>query len=146
MTLEIELKISAEEMYDLLIDNLKRETGKETLHEGLIFKKELTTKMGKKVESEVKVIKLDKNKEYTLKYINYTGENELNYKIESLDEYLIKLIYKEEYTSDSFFKKYNNKIMEMFYSYFLRKKRIKMLNSLENYLIKKREGKVKNND
>lgn len=146
MKIEIELNVSNKEIYNFLIENFKQEYEINNIKENMKFKKDLITKMGKKVESEVCVVKLLENREYELKYTNYIGENSVIYSIDKLSDYKIKLIYKEEYKSNSTLYKYNSKLMEMFYSYFLKKKKIKVLKNLEKYLISKREEKEKDND
>ncbi|CAM3221941.1 DUF3284 domain-containing protein [Streptobacillus ratti] len=145
MRVEQKIKVSSKEFYNFLIENIKKEmnvTGK--IKKGMKFNVELKTKTNQIAKSIVEIINLVENSRYTLKYTSSLGENIVDYQINELNMNEIEIIYDEIYITKSHFQKYNHIFMEFFYSFFLKRKKKKMLKAVENYLINKRmEG---NND
>ena len=139
MKLKIKLNISASSFYNFLIESLKKEQNVKKIEKGMVFKKSLKSKFSQKVESEVKIIELIENKEYSLSYVTSLGENIVKYKIEEIDSENIFVTYMEEYYTTSFWNKYNNIIVEFLMSYFLKKKKRMILKQVEEY-IKKIKG------
>ena len=139
MKLKIKLNISASSFYNFLIESLKKEQNVKKIEKGMVFKKSLKSKFSHKVESEVKIIELIENKEYSLSYVTSLGENVVKYKIEEIDSENIFVTYMEEYYTTSFWNKYNNIIVEFLMSYFLKKKKRMILKQVEEY-IKKIKG------
>ena len=139
MKLKIKLNISASSFYNFLIESLKKEQNVKKIEKGMVFKKSLKSKFSQKVESEVKIIELIENKEYSLSYVTSLGENVVKYKIEEIDSENIFVTYMEEYYTTSFWNKYNNIIVEFLMSYFLKKKKRMILKQVEEY-IKKIKG------
>ena len=139
MKLKIKLNISASSFYNFLLESLKKEQNVKKIEKGMVFKKSLKSKFSQKVESEVKIIELIENKEYSLSYVTSLGENIVKYKIEEIDSENIFVTYMEEYYTTSFWNKYNNIIVEFLMSYFLKKKKRMILKQVEEY-IKKIKG------
>ena len=136
MKLKIKLNISASSFYNFLIESLKKEQNVKKIEKGMVFKKRLKSKFSQKVESEVKIIELIENKEYSLSYVTSLGENVVKYKIEEIDSENIFVTYMEEYYTTSFWNKYNNIIVEFLMSYFLKKKKRMILKQVEEYIKK----------
>lgn len=136
MKLKIKLNISASSFYNFLIESLKKEQNVKKIEKGMVFKKSLKSKFSQKVESEVKIIELIENKEYSLSYVTSLGENVVKYKIEEIDRENIFVTYMEEYYTTSFWNKYNNIIVEFLMSYFLKKKKRMILKQVEEYIKK----------
>lgn len=136
MKLKIKLNISASFFYNFLIESLKKEQNVKKIEKGMVFKKSLKSKFSQKVESEVKIIELIENKEYSLSYVTSLGENVVKYKIEEIDSENIFVTYMEEYYTTSFWNKYNNIIVEFLMSYFLKKKKRMILKQVEEYIKK----------
>lgn len=136
MKLKIKLNISASSFYNFLIESLKKEQNVKKIEKGMVFKKSLKSKFSQKVESEVKIIELIENKEYSLSYVTSLGENIVKYKIEEIDSENIFVTYMEEYYTTSFWNKYNNIIVEFLMSYFLKKKKRMILKQVEEYIKK----------
>ena len=136
MKLKIKLNISASSFYNFLIESLKKEQNVKKIEKGMVFKKSLKSKFSQKVESEVKIIELIENKEYSLSYVTSLGENVIKYKIEEIDSENIFVTYMEEYYTTSFWNKYNNIIVEFLMSYFLKKKKRMILKQVEEYIKK----------
>lgn len=136
MKLKIKLNISASSFYNFLIESLKKEQNVKKIEKGMVFKKSLKSKFSQKVESEVKIIELIENKEYSLSYVTSLGENVVKYKIEEIDSENIFVTYMEEYYTISFWNKYNNIIVEFLMSYFLKKKKRMILKQVEEYIKK----------
>lgn len=136
MKLKIKLNISASSFYNFLIESLKKEQNVKKIEKGMVFKKSLKSKFSQKVESEVKIIELIENKEYSLSYVTSLGENVVKYKIEEIDSENIFVTYMEEYYTTSFWNKYNNMIVEFLMSYFLKKKKRMILKQVEEYIKK----------
>ena len=134
MKLKIKLNVSSKEFYNLLLDNLKKELNIKKLEKGMKFKKELRSKFSQKVESSVKSINLEENKVYSLLYKTSLGENVVKYLIKDIDDENIEVEYIEEYYTDSFWNKYNNMIVEFLMSYFLKKKKKRVLKQIEEYI------------
>lgn len=134
MKLKIKLNVSSKEFYNLLLDNLKKELNIKKLEKGMKFKKELRSKFSQKVESSVELINLEENKVYSLLYKTSLGENVVKYLIKDIDDENIEVEYIEEYYTDSFWNKYNNMIVEFLMSYFLKKKKKRVLKQIEAYI------------
>ncbi len=134
MKLKIKLNVSSKEFYNLLLDNLKKELNIKKLEKGMKFKKELRSKFFQKVESSVELINLEENKVYSLLYKTSLGENVVKYLIKDIDDENIEVEYIEEYYTDSFWNKYNNMIVEFLMSYFLKKKKKRVLKQIEVYI------------
>lgn len=139
MKLKIKLNVSSKEFYNLLLDNLKKELNIKKLEKGMKFKKELRSKFSQKVESSVELINLEENKVYSLLYKTSLGENVVKYLIKDIDDENIEVEYIEEYYTDSFWNKYNNMIVEFLMSYFLKKKKKRVLKQIEAYIKKNRK-------
>lgn len=134
MKLKMKLNVSSSEFYNFLLDNLKRELNIKKIEKGMKFKKELSSKFSQKVESSVELINLEENKEYSLLYKTPLGENIVKYLLNDIDDENLEVEYIEEYYTDSFWNKYNNMIVEFLMSYFLKKKKKRVLKQIEEYI------------
>ena len=134
MKLKMKLNVSSSEFYNFLLDNLKRELNIKKIEKGMKFKKDLKSKFSQKVESSVELINLEENKEYSLLYKTSLGENIVKYLLNDIDDENLEVEYIEEYYTDSFWNKYNNMIVEFLMSYFLKKKKKRVLKQIEEYI------------
>ena len=134
MKLKMKLNVSSSEFYNFLLDNLKRELNIKKIEKGMKFKKDLKSKFSQKVESSVELINLEENKEYSLLYKSPLGENIVKYLLNDIDDENLEVEYIEEYYTDSFWNKYNNMIVEFLMSYFLKKKKKRVLKQIEEYI------------
>ena len=134
MKLKMKLNVSSNEFYNFLLENLKRELNVKKIEKGMKFKKELSSKFSQKVESSVELINLEENKEYSLVYKTSLGENIVKYLLNDIDDENLEVEYIEEYYTDSFWNKYNNMIVEFLMSYFLKKKKKRVLKQIEEYI------------
>lgn len=134
MKLKMKLNVSSSEFYNFLLENLKRELNIKKIEKGMKFKKELSSKFSQKVESSVELINLEENKEYSLVYKTSLGENIVKYLLNDIDDENLEVEYIEEYYTDSFWNKYNNMIVEFLMSYFLKKKKKRVLKQIEEYI------------
>ena len=134
MKLKMKLNVSSSEFYNFLLENLKRELNVKKIEKGMKFKKELSSKFSQKVESSVELINLEENKEYSLVYKTSLGENIIKYLLNDIDDENLEVEYIEEYYTDSFWNKYNNMIVEFLMSYFLKKKKKRVLKQIEEYI------------
>ena len=134
MKLKMKLNVSSSEFYNFLLENLKRELNVKKIEKGMKFKKELSSKFSQKVESSVELINIEENKEYSLVYKTSLGENIVKYLLNDMDDENLEVEYIEEYYTDSFWNKYNNMIVEFLMSYFLKKKKKRVLKQIEEYI------------
>lgn len=134
MKLKMKLNVSSSEFYNFLLENLKRELNIKKIEKGMKFKKELSSKFSQKVESSVELINLEENKEYSLVYKTSLGENIVKYLLNDIDDENLEVEYIEEYYTDSFWNKYNNMMVEFLMSYFLKKKKKRVLKQIEEYI------------
>ena len=134
MKLKMKLNVSSSEFYNFLLENLKRELNVKKIEKGMKFKKELSSKFSQKVESSVELINLEENQEYSLVYKTSLGENIVKYLLNDIDDENLEVEYIEEYYTDSFWNKYNNMIVEFLMSYFLKKKKKRVLKQIEEYI------------
>lgn len=134
MKLKMKLNVSSSEFYNFLLENLKRELNVKKIEKGMKFKKELSSKFSQKVESSVELINIEENKEYSLVYKTSLGENVVKYLLNDIDDENLEVEYIEEYYTDSFWNKYNNMIVEFLMSYFLKKKKKRVLKQIEEYI------------
>ena len=140
MKLKMKLNVSSSEFYNFLLENLKRELNVKKIEKGMKFKKELSSKFSQKVESSVELINLEENKEYSLVYKTSLGENIVKYLLNDIDDENLEVEYIEEYYTDSFWNKYNNMIVEFLMSYFLKKKKKRVLKQIEEYIKNNRKS------
>ena len=134
MKLKMKLNVSSSEFYNFLLENLKRELNVKKIEKGMKFKKELSSKFSQKVESSVELINIGENKEYSLVYKTSLGENIVKYLLNDIDDENLEVEYIEEYYTDSFWNKYNNMMVEFLMSYFLKKKKKRVLKQIEEYI------------
>ena len=134
MKLKMKLNVSSKEFYNFLLDNLKRELNIKKIEKGMKFKKDLKSKFSQKIESSVELINIEENKEYSLLYKTPLGENIVKYLLNDIDDENLEVEYIEEYYTDSFWNKYNNMIVEFLMSYFLKKKKKRVLKQIEEYI------------
>lgn len=134
MKLKMKLNVSSSEFYNFLLENLKRELNVKKIEKGMKFKKELSSKFSQKVESSVELINIEENKEYSLVYKTSLGENIVKYLLNDIDDENLEVEYIEEYYTDSFWNKYNNMMVEFLMSYFLKKKKKRVLKQIEEYI------------
>ena len=134
MKLKMKLNVSSSEFYNFLLENLKRELNVKKIEKGMKFKKELSSKFSQKVESSVELINIEENKEYSLVYKTSLGENIVKYLLNYIDDENLEVEYIEEYYTDSFWNKYNNMMVEFLMSYFLKKKKKRVLKQIEEYI------------
>lgn len=134
MKLKMKLNVSSSEFYNFLLENLKRALNVKKIEKGMKFKKELSSKFSQKVESSVELINIEENKEYSLVYKTSLGENIVKYLLNDIDDENLEVEYIEEYYTDSFWNKYNNMIVEFLMSYFLKKKKKRVLKQIEEYI------------
>lgn len=134
MKLKMKLNVLSSEFYNFLLENLKRELNVKKIEKGMKFKKELSSKFSQKVESSVELINIEENKEYSLVYKTSLGENIVKYLLNDIDDENLEVEYIEEYYTDSFWNKYNNMIVEFLMSYFLKKKKKRVLKQIEEYI------------
>lgn len=134
MKLKMKLNVSSSEFYNFLLENLKRELNVKKIEKGMKFKKGLSSKFSQKVESSVELINIEENKEYSLVYKTSLGENIVKYLLNDIDDENLEVEYIEEYYTDSFWNKYNNMIVEFLMSYFLKKKKKRVLKQIEEYI------------
>ena len=134
MKLKMKLNVSSSEFYNFLLENLKRELNVKKIEKGMKFKKDLKSKFSQKVESSVELINTEENKEYSLVYKTSLGENIVKYLLNDIDDENLEVEYIEEYYTDSFWNKYNNMMVEFLMSYFLKKKKKRVLKQIEEYI------------
>lgn len=134
MKLKMKLNVSSSEFYNFLLENLKRELNVKKIEKGMKFKKELSSKFSQKVESSVELINIEENKEYSLVYKTSLGKNIVKYLLNDIDDENLEVEYIEEYYTDSFWNKYNNMMVEFLMSYFLKKKKKRVLKQIEEYI------------
>lgn len=132
--MKIKMNVNKFEMYNFLIDNLKKELNVSKLKKGLKIQKDLKTKLNKEVKTSVEILDIQENVGYDLKYTSYFGENILSYAIEEIDEENIYLICKEKYLTNDLLKRINNLIMTLIFSFSLRRKKKKMFKEIEKYI------------
>ena len=121
MKLKMKLNVSSSEFYNFLLENLKRELNVKKIEKGMKFKKELSSKFSQKVESSVELINIEENKEYSLVYKTSLGENIVKYLLNDIDDENLEV-------------EYNNMIVEFLMSYFLKKKKKRVLKQIEEYI------------
>lgn len=137
MELIYTMKCTKEAFFSFLCDNLKYEFGKEHIFVGLKTKKEILSKIGKKIPCEIELKGLDKNKGYKLEITSVYGKNTLEYLMLDGSRNGFELKYIEKYITNSKIKKYNNMILELVFGYFLKKGKIKKLKQIDEYLSRK---------
>ncbi|WP_156299039.1 DUF3284 domain-containing protein [Streptobacillus canis] len=139
MRVEKNIKVSSKEFFDFLIENLRQEMNiKGKIKEGMRFSVNLKTKTNQVTKSTAEIMNLTPNERYTLKYYSSLGENIVDYQIKEISSDEIKIIYDEIYITNSTMQRYNQMFVEFFYSFFLKRKKKKMLKAVESYLINKR--------
>lgn len=141
MRVEKILSVSKEEFFNVLIDSLKADMKIKEVKEGMKFKKNLSSKVGKVVSSTITIKTIEKNTRYVVEVESLYGINTLDYLIEELEDEKIKIIYNETHITHSFFDRLNQMVMEIVFSFFLKRKKKRMFDEIELYILKKRKEK-----
>lgn len=106
MKVSVELNVSDKEFYDLMMKSLKEEirnVSKKNLElkEGLKYKKKSAQRKGIGSEITVHIKRLVPNKLYEATFVTAIDHTTISYKIESLSESKIRMIYEEIYENVS---------------------------------------------
>lgn len=133
MKLKYTMNCKKEVFFNFLYENLQKE-----FHGEKTIKKDIVSKMGKKVPCTLTIDYLKENVGYKLSIKSILGINTIEYIIIPCDNESICIEYIEEYFTNSFLKKQNNILLEVLFGFFLKRKKIKTFRSIENYLIGKK--------
>lgn len=106
MKVSVELNVSDKEFYDLMMKSLKEEIRNVSkknlgLKEGLKYKKKSAQRKGIGSEITVHIKRLVPNKLYEATFVTAIDHTTISYKIESLSESKIRVIYEEIYENVS---------------------------------------------
>lgn len=140
MELKINMNCTKEAFFSFLCDSLKEEFGVNEIYRGMVIKKEILSKVGKKVPCELKLVDFKENMGYKIEINSIYGKNTLEYEILNTNREYFILIYKEDYITNSKLKKYNNMLLEFLFGYFLKKSKRKRLKQIDEYLVKKEKN------
>lgn len=140
MEIKLNINCSKEAFFSFLCANLKKEFEVENIFVGITTKKDILSKMGKKIPCELKLVYLKENKGYKIEIISQYGKNTIEYLILDNEQKKVTLKYIEKYIANSKINKYNNIVMEIILGYFLKKNKIKTLKQIDRYLFEKEKN------
>ena len=145
MKIQINLNVTSEEFFKVLMDSLEHEakeikkTDDVKLEKGLKYNKQLVTKLGTTVNAKFEVIELTPNEKYHSRIKHKEDTIDITYLINSQGN-TINLLYLEEYESDKKRKSINNSIVGTIMSPFLKRSKKKQFKAMENYIIQNRKN------
>lgn len=142
MEVRVELKVKAEDFFDLIINSLlydienttHQKISKDEIQKGFTYKKYLTNKLGKQGASMITITELEYPHMYCASFKTARGINTISYEIVE-NESCIELIYREDYEALSKIKDINHKIMNFFYNRGNKKKMRDMFLRMEDYIL-----------
>lgn len=138
------LKISANQFFEQLISilqyELKEYKGKEysesQITKGIQYKKQITTKLNQKDTVHVKIVEFKIPVEYEVEFRSSQGITTLAYHIENISDNQCIVNYEEKFVGKSTLSHLNYKLVSMFYVKKSEKRAIKMLQNIEDYVLK----------
>ena len=140
MEFKMNMNCTKEAFYSFLCNSLKEEFKVKEIHAGITIKKDMLSKMGKKISCELKLVNLRKNIGYKIEINSLYGKNTLEYEMLDSNGKCFTLKYIEKYITDSKMKKYNNMLLEFLFGYFLIKNKRKKLKQIDEYLVEKEKN------
>lgn len=135
------LHVSAEDFFAQIAKSVaydaQESTGKKVrpshLRKGFSYTKKMKNKTGKKGEVLVTITEYKVPVCYKAKFESFSGINTISYEIEALEDG-IGVSYKEDFSSDSKATNLNGKLVGALYKNRAKKKAVKLLRSIENYI------------
>ena len=137
------LKVSAEAFFDQLVKSVAYDictsTGKqiteEQIHQGYCYEKKMNSKLGQTRNVKVKITDFTVPVCYGAKFKSVAGTNIIRYTIEPLNEKEIMVTYTEDFKGESKSQDLNYSLMGAFYKRKAKKKTIRRLHDIENYIL-----------
>lgn len=137
------LKVSAEAFFHQLAKSAAYDicmaTGKqiteEQIHKGYCYEKKMSSKLGQTRNVKVKITDFTAPVCYGAKFKSVAGTNIIRYTIEPLNEKEIMVTYTEDFKGESKSQDLNYSLMGAFYKRKAKKKTIRRLHDIENYIL-----------
>ena len=146
MKLEVSLNVKNYELFDLIVNSLIYDiqshcgklVEKKELSRGYMYQKLLTNKLGKKSYVSACILELNAPTDYSIQFEKNNQINIISYHIEdSVDHIIVR--YSEDYKTTKRSLEINHKFMSVFYNKSNKKKILKMLYSMEEYILSQRK-------
>lgn len=136
------LYVSAEAFFTQIAESVAYDiceaTGKKVrpkqLHKGYTYHKKLKNKVGRKGDVKVVITDFTVPSSYCAEFHSYGGVNKLGYRIEKIDTDCIGVTYMEDFVGNTKMANMNFKIMNAIYKKRAKKKAIRMLRGMEEYI------------
>ena len=144
------LYVSADAFFDQLIKEIAYDVSASTQRKikpkqvvkGLSYTKRLKSKIGGKGDVKVTIVDFERPYIYRAKFEGPTGVNYLSYEIELMDEKdQIGVTYTEDFQGQTSMKKWNYRLMMLFYNRRSKKKAKRLLRSIEAYIQQEEKNK-----
>lgn len=147
--IEERLDIGAEEFFERIVVSvlydIKNATGKkvgrEQIYKGYKYKKRMKNKVGRSGDVDVKLSEYAPPLRYAAEFKTAGGVNRVSYEIERLEGSAIRVKYREDYDGNTKSQDLNYKIIGAFYKRKAKKRAVKMLHDMEEYIIQTRKTK-----
>lgn len=142
------LYVSAEDFFNCVAESVAYDisdiTGKKTrvkqIHKGFTYNKTMKNKVKQKGDVKVTITEWNPPYEYSAIFASSGGENTLSYQIEDLSDGYIGVTYRENFIGASKNKDMNFKIVNVFYKKKAKRRAVKLLRAIENY-VQEEKGK-----
>lgn len=140
------LKVTADELFDLMMTSAKHDVEQATgekpkeITTGFTYRKNLTNKLGKEGGSIGTFTKIEKPSVYEIEFKSARGLNKVSYVIEKIDDETIEVTYSESYDGVSGRHDLNQRIVGWFYKRSLKKRMEGMLSMMEQHIKSQRQA------
>lgn len=142
MEVEVKIKATAAEMFDLLMNSAKHDieqaTGEEILLDDLVsgytYEKKLVNKLGSEGNATGTLAKIEKPHIYEAEFSTIRGVNKLSYELKPLEDGYLNVIYKEHYEPISKNAELNFKFTNFFYKNSVKKRMVRMIYMMEAHI------------
>lgn len=149
MKLKIELKVSANEVFEhllnLMVEDIKNSNGEsissDKLQKNFSYEKSLINQVGNKVSVKVIINELIKPSKYSVSIESPQGTNNVSYALCDVTNG-VEITYEENYKSTSMLLNWNYFLMSLIYSRGSKKKMKKKLYNLEQIILSSKDNQI----
>ena len=149
MTVEMELKVSADEFFSFLVSSIARDVKtngdkqdftEENIKAGFSYVKPLLSKLGRSGMTTVTIDKYEHPIGYSASFASNSGINKMDYIVDQKSNGYIQVVYSESFEGANVFANINYKVMSIALSNSAKNRAVANLKAIEEHIVKERVG------
>ena len=149
MFVQMRLNVTADELFDVLLNSIHHDIEQAKAKKVPIFKiktgytytKILKNKIGQKTKATATITKLEKPTSYEITFKSGRGVNTVAYELKTLDEDVLEVTYSENYEAKTSWQAINNTLMSKIFTRPASRKAKALIGMMEAYILQMREQK-----